>query len=1452
MRSKAPIFPIPCFQTLLLRRTLVHFILLAFLVNIFGPIPVVQAQDFKLPAPGVMVHLSPQIDPPMLKGIKVHPDNPFRFNFILDKGDSELSKNQLKDESSKLIKYFLASLTIPDKDLWVNLSPYEKDRIIPNSFGLTEMGRDLLAEDYILKQITASLIYPEDEVGKKFWKRIYEEAAKRYGTTDISVNTFNKVWIVPEKAVVYENAKAGTAYVVESKLKVMLEQDYLSLEKHEGIQIKQTHVKETNQLGNQIVREIIIPELAKEVNEGKNFAQLRQVYNSLILATWYKKKIKDSILSQVYLNKKKVAGVNIDDPQEKGRIYQQYLKAFKKGVYNYIKEDIDPTTQETIPRKYFSGGFDLTDLELDAAMVTTTVEPVAKGNLEEVLAGFVIATDRKMKGDGLTADAQKVLDKKWQEALAGIQAEAYEEDWTYFKDLEQQGRFTGLEMNRIKQASILISQMENRNFFAYWRALRELLESDVFKKEGFNLDQRLDILEAVVGICQNDKHFYHMPIFKELEEFLESKKIKEKLLSESQFKDIMQIFVGISQTVTGEHGFDGTKEKISTSVNDLKWFVEDRILNPGTFSEVECRDILKAVVDISQTSDLDDILLYFDKILSILSEQKGLFNKDELKDVFRAVVGIAKTRGTNFHQVYFGFGVLLKSKAFSTNIFNDADRRDILQALATLCENGQIAFLSQFQSLIESDVFKSGTFNDVERSDILKILVGISQRTNGGKWELYVPKILQRLQFLIESEAFKTGVFSQTERRQILQSVARIVSSQLAAYELIQVLGALQTLLLSEVDLDLQDLINKPQQVNAFVKELKDFDFLIRYYQMPPILFQKLWDINEKYSDERDRVVRKRLLLNALVRNMHNESLRQAYFDSKLPFTWLYQIKDAFDKEKLGQENFMVAVHLAAMAGMFLKENGEFSIQKMVIAYANQLLDEDKQLPSPKIEGDALKVFKFGDRSFIKLLPKPSDAPKGYRPRFEVNKQFLITDIDDNKKGLGFISESRQLPVLAQLHGGRVKFIKVETSQRTVVYEADDRLFIYSTEEMGESLPQKELMDGFQETLARALSQIYNLWSRGKVHTAVSRLMHADRQGDNRPWVYWTEGALDQMRNGNIETALSGNPRNGGFIRDMTKYMGQDSNIRWRIGLVDAEHIVDTDEQGQFWASLFDMVMNFSYSGVHVNHLNNDHMWEMFSAIKIKDRDGKFLDFFRDRESMESLWNAMRDHIDQISYSDYGDIKKYIELSLPNQMKDMPEAIEWKSQEYEVGIHIIKSEIKPVVRAEELIAAQKVMANPQLVSKMVGDSVKANILLNEGTKRMSNFQPEAGIIVPGTEEFNRYLATRSPLQQKLLKDSLRSGFKGNHADKIIRAFINSSSQAKSRDLAMKALKESKTGGIDLTSANMNLQMRNSGSEIKFYLDPAMLQQLQNAPGFVPVIINIQPMKDIKLFLGISD
>jgi hypothetical protein len=344
-----------------------------------------------LPAPGQMVGLSAAIQPPVLKGVKVYADEPFRFDFIMDRGDlngrtSEVgsrtidkssldgassdvrhqTSDDLSSEANKLIRYFLASLTVPEKDLWVNLSPYEKDRIITNEFGMTEMGRDLLSQDYLLKQLTASVIYPEGATGKKFWAEVYKKAFEKYGTTDIPVDTFNKVWIVPEKAVVYEKSQSsdvgsrmsdGTAvaYVVEAKLKVMLESDYLAQSNSSDVRHPTSDNSEMA-LAKDVLRDIVIPVLEHEVNSGANFVQLRQVYHSLILAAWYKRKIKDSLLSSAYVDQKKTVGVNIDDPKMSERIWAQYVEAFKKGAYNYIKEEQDQFTGETIPRKYFSGG----------------------------------------------------------------------------------------------------------------------------------------------------------------------------------------------------------------------------------------------------------------------------------------------------------------------------------------------------------------------------------------------------------------------------------------------------------------------------------------------------------------------------------------------------------------------------------------------------------------------------------------------------------------------------------------------------------------------------------------------------------------------------------------------------------------------------------------------------------------------------------------------------------------------------------------------------------------------------------------------------------------------------------------------------------------------------------------------------------------------------------------
>ena len=77
-----------------MRKIIAWITLTAFL---FTSVPGVRAQPVSpailaggsavLPVPGTMVNLSPAFHPQLLKGIKIYPKDPFRLDFILDRGD---------------------------------------------------------------------------------------------------------------------------------------------------------------------------------------------------------------------------------------------------------------------------------------------------------------------------------------------------------------------------------------------------------------------------------------------------------------------------------------------------------------------------------------------------------------------------------------------------------------------------------------------------------------------------------------------------------------------------------------------------------------------------------------------------------------------------------------------------------------------------------------------------------------------------------------------------------------------------------------------------------------------------------------------------------------------------------------------------------------------------------------------------------------------------------------------------------------------------------------------------------------------------------------------------------------------------------------------------------------------------------------------------------------------
>ena len=345
----------------------------------------------KLPAIGTQVGLSSHTDPPTLVGLKLDKRNPFHIDFILSKGDAALEGQELANEALKLVKYFLTALTLPEDQLWVNLSPYEKDRIITDDFASTRMGREFLQQDYLLKQLTASLTYPENELGSVYWATVYKKAGEKFGTIDQEFETFNKVWIVPDHASVV--LLGDNALITSSRLAVLTDYDYLASKSYRSLQREQdpdlkpdtdNMTDEIAKISSDVTKAVLIPELEKEVNFGENFGPVRQAFNALVLATWYKQKVRDSLLNQAVANKLKLTGLTEPKSDFVESMYARYIEAFNEGVFNYIREEYEPSTQEIIPRKYFSGGITAQGIR------KTLTQPIKKLTLRSLQAAVIL------------------------------------------------------------------------------------------------------------------------------------------------------------------------------------------------------------------------------------------------------------------------------------------------------------------------------------------------------------------------------------------------------------------------------------------------------------------------------------------------------------------------------------------------------------------------------------------------------------------------------------------------------------------------------------------------------------------------------------------------------------------------------------------------------------------------------------------------------------------------------------------------------------------------------------------------------------------------------------------------------------------------------------------------------------------------------------------------------
>src|SRR3989339_95151 len=302
------------------------------------------------------------------------------FQILLDKGDTkDLADTNLKGSATILLDYFKIGLSLPNDKFWVNLRPDSQDEIIDDELAKTDIGKVMLEADLKLKQDTALFTSPQNPQGKEYWNKLYQKAGELFGTENITIPTLTRPWIVPGEIILREssdnNSKASqgastersrSAYIYKANLKVMLEEDYLT--SSGGSRTAPTsdpRLKELNIYSTQLIKELILPKLTQKVNSSKDYANLRQVYFSLILARWFKETYKgrfsggNSLLERTVPMTKLIDSgdlTNLTSKQawDKATYFKAYQKSFQEGEYNLSEPIYTPTGQ--VIRRYMSGG----------------------------------------------------------------------------------------------------------------------------------------------------------------------------------------------------------------------------------------------------------------------------------------------------------------------------------------------------------------------------------------------------------------------------------------------------------------------------------------------------------------------------------------------------------------------------------------------------------------------------------------------------------------------------------------------------------------------------------------------------------------------------------------------------------------------------------------------------------------------------------------------------------------------------------------------------------------------------------------------------------------------------------------------------------------------------------------------------------------------------------------
>jgi len=280
------------------------------------------------------------------------------------------------------LQWFLIGLSLPDDRFWVNLNPWEADRIIDEDLGRTDLGRIMLEADFQMKKDFCKYQNPcESDAGERYWNMLEgkrEELVRKCmnmypgeieNVQNVLFAASTRHWIVPDKITGYGDG--DEFYIDDATLSIFSEPVF----EHSTFEI-------VNQLGTisegcsaslsdateeygkyvkELEEEMILPLVVEEVNTNSSYSNLRQVYCSLALAQWYKSRYRHGgHLFSDFIDSENLENLESKVSWSPEEIWTEYVQSYEEGEFYCEKEYQEG--DYIITKIYTAGGVDFLNI----------------------------------------------------------------------------------------------------------------------------------------------------------------------------------------------------------------------------------------------------------------------------------------------------------------------------------------------------------------------------------------------------------------------------------------------------------------------------------------------------------------------------------------------------------------------------------------------------------------------------------------------------------------------------------------------------------------------------------------------------------------------------------------------------------------------------------------------------------------------------------------------------------------------------------------------------------------------------------------------------------------------------------------------------------------------------------------------------------------------------------